>query len=146
MAGGGNGNGNDRNGIYDVNMTPLIDVSLVLVVILMVATPLALQSSISLQRAGSEAATETVESKPDTRIEVALEAEDRILVNGTEVPRAQLRPTVRALVAENPKAPVLVTCAGTVTHGTFVYALDEAKQAGAAQVAVVGGGKHAPSP
>ena len=31
MAGGG---GNDRNGIYDVNMTPLIDVSLVLVVIL----------------------------------------------------------------------------------------------------------------
>ena len=35
-------------GIFEVNMTPLIDVSLVLVVILMVATPLALQSSIAL--------------------------------------------------------------------------------------------------
>jgi biopolymer transport protein ExbD len=144
MAGGGSGN--DKQGIYEVNMTPLIDVSLVLVVILMVATPMALQSSISLQRAGSQAAQATVESKPETRIEVEIEAEDRILVNGTAVPRAALRATVKALVAAHPKAPVLVACAGAATHGTFVYALDEAKQAGAAHVAVVGGGKHAPAP
>ena len=35
-------------GIYEPNMTPLIDVSLVLVVILLVATPMALQSSIAV--------------------------------------------------------------------------------------------------
>ena len=35
------------DGIYDPNLTPLIDVSLVLVVILLVATPMALQSGIA---------------------------------------------------------------------------------------------------
>ena len=44
-------------GIFEVNMTPLIDVSLVLVVILMVATPLALQSSIALGTARSAGRT-----------------------------------------------------------------------------------------
>ena len=38
-------------GIHEPNMTPLIDVSLVLVVILMVATPMAFQSGIAVQSA-----------------------------------------------------------------------------------------------
>jgi biopolymer transport protein ExbD len=44
-----------ESGSYEPNMTPLIDVSLVLVVILMVATPLALQSSIGVSRAANGA-------------------------------------------------------------------------------------------
>ena len=38
-------------GIYDPNLTPLIDVCLVLVVILLVATPMTLQSGITVSRA-----------------------------------------------------------------------------------------------
>ena len=38
--------GRRQTGIFEPNMTPLIDVSLVLVVILMVATPMAFQSAI----------------------------------------------------------------------------------------------------
>jgi len=46
--------GNKRDsGIYDVNMTPLIDVSLVLVVILMVAMPMILQSGIAVRNAAA---------------------------------------------------------------------------------------------
>jgi biopolymer transport protein ExbD len=44
---------NDSN--HDVNMTPLIDVSLVLVVMLLLATPLAFESSIDVKNAAQAA-------------------------------------------------------------------------------------------
>jgi biopolymer transport protein ExbD len=123
------------SGIYDVNMTPLIDVSLVLVVILMVATPMALQSSITVQNAAaSKAAVENV-PKPE-RVVIQIVAEDSILVNQTPVRRHELRSALRALLTG--KGEVLVHCSGRVTHGTFVSVLDEAKQSGAAQIAVLG--------
>ena len=43
----------DEEGMSDVNMTPLIDVSLVLVVILLLATPLAFESSFGVRKATS---------------------------------------------------------------------------------------------
>lgn len=134
MAGGSSGN--DSKGIYEPNMTPLIDVSLVLVVILMVATPMALQSSIALSRqAASEQPAEVV-PPPSQRLHIDIEAEDRIMVNGELVARealqAHLRPQVRK------ETPVIVRCASAVTHGTFVFVLDEAKQSGAESIAIVG--------
>jgi biopolymer transport protein ExbD len=132
MAGGA---GNDSKGIYEPNMTPLIDVSLVLVVILMVATPMALQSSIALQRQAQNAAPVQA-PPPDRRITIDVEAEDRILVNGEPVAREALRATIRPRVGA--ETPVIVRCAADVTHGTFVYVLDEAKQGGAQSIAVVG--------
>jgi len=128
--------GNDSKGIYDVNMTPLIDVSLVLVVILLVATPMALQSSITLQKSGGnpQAAVAPVAQ----RITIAVESETDVLVNGVAVPRAELRAHLRPLLAAGTQGPVVVLCAPEVTHGTFVNVLDEAKQSGAGEIAVVG--------
>jgi biopolymer transport protein ExbD len=60
-------------GIHDPNLTPLIDVSLVLVVILLVATPFALQSGIGVARApqsgktGAAFATRGSRSRSSTR-------------------------------------------------------------------------------
>jgi biopolymer transport protein TolR len=132
MAGGA---GNDSKGIYEPNMTPLIDVSLVLVVILMVATPMALQSSIALQRQAQNAAP-VQPPPPDRRLTIDVEAEDRFFVNGEPVAREALRATIRPRVGA--ETPVIVRCAADVTHGTFVYVLDEAKQGGAQSIAVVG--------
>ena len=127
----------NATGIYDVNMTPLIDVSLVLVVILMVATPMALQSSITVQNAAaSKAAVEDV-ARPE-RVEVRIVSEDSLLVNLSPVPRRELGSALRSLLPAGGKGEVVVRCAGAVTHGTFVGVLDEAKQCGAARIAVLG--------
>jgi biopolymer transport protein ExbD len=133
MAGG---TGNDSKGIYDVNMTPLIDVSLVLVVILLVATPMALQSSITLQRSGGN--TQAALPPVAERIIVEVESETQVTVNGQAVEPKDLRRTLHPLLASAAPGPVIVRCAPDVTHGTFVYVLDEAKQSGAAEIAVVG--------
>jgi biopolymer transport protein ExbD len=123
------------SGIYDVNMTPLIDVSLVLVVILMVATPMALQSSITVQNAAASQAAVESTPKPQ-RVEIEIVTEDSLLVNRAPVARSELRSALRALLTG--KGEVIVRCAGRVTHGTVVGVLDEAKQCGAAQIAVLG--------
>ena len=132
MAGGTHENG---KGIYEPNMTPLIDVALVLVIILMVATPMALQSSIALQR--QAASGQPVQAPPPAaRLLIDVEAEDRILVNGEPVAREALRATLAPRIGG--ETPVIVRCAPEVTHGTFVYVLDEAKQGGAQSIAIVG--------
>jgi biopolymer transport protein ExbD len=125
------------DGIHDPNMTPLIDVSLVLVVILMVATPLALQSGIAVQAAARSSRAAKPEEKVE-RIEVSVKADGLVEVNHHAIPRDSLSGALRPLIASSPTGTVVVQCADGVAHGTFVGVLDEARQLGATHIAVVG--------
>ena len=124
--------------IHEVNMTPLIDVSLVLVVILMVATPMAFQSSIGVQRAAQAGKTAMTAVKAE-RVEITILSADSVFVNKTVVPRASLSLLLKPLIQLSPSKTVIVRCSDQVPHGAFVSILDEAKQCGAANIAVVGG-------
>jgi len=126
-----------QTGINEPNMTPLIDVSLVLVVILMVATPMAFQSSIAVSRAAANG--KLAEIARTEWVEVNIIAPDRILVNRQEVTPDGLGAVLATRLGESATRRVLVRCADTVPHATFVTVLDEAKSAGANSIAVVGG-------
>lgn len=127
----------DSQGIYDPNMTPLIDVSLVLVVILMVATPMALQSSIMVQKSAASARADAQKARIE-RVEVTVVSPESLVVNRHTVERAQFRSTVAPLLAESSTRSVAVRCRKGVTHGTFVGVLDELKEMGADKIAVQG--------
>jgi biopolymer transport protein ExbD len=118
-----------------VNVTPLIDVSLVLVVMLLLATPLAYESSIGVNRT-DPTARKSQQVEETERVEVSILSEDEVRVNRTTLPRAELEGTLRPLLAGTVPPPVVVKCADDVTHGTFVSVLDEAKTSGAAEIAV----------
>jgi biopolymer transport protein ExbD len=124
-------------GIFEVNMTPLIDVSLVLVVILMVATPMAFQSSIAVKSAAASGKAARLSSRAEW-IEVSILGEDSVRVNRVVVPRAALEAEIAPLIAESPTRQVVVRCDDHVTHGTFVAVLDAARSAGATHLAVMG--------
>jgi len=124
-------------GIFDVNMTPLIDVSLVLVVILMVATPMALQSSIALGTARPAGHRGTHE-QPLERIRIAVLSDDSVQVGGDVVPRAELPRVLGPLLSSSASREVVVRCADGVAHGVFVDVLDEARALGASRLTVVG--------
>ena len=126
-----------ETGIHEPNMTPLIDVSLVLVVILMVATPMAFQSSIAVSRASASGAK--ADPARTEWIEVTILSADTVLLNRDEIPRADLAPILEVRLKESATRRVLVRCADDVPHATFVSVLDDAKAAGAAGIAVVGG-------
>jgi biopolymer transport protein ExbD len=126
-----------ERGIFEVNMTPLIDVSLVLVVILMVATPLAFQSSIALNTASASGRSAKHVDRSE-RIELELLADGRVRVNKDVVARDALAGALTPLLAASATRIVVVRCEDGVTHGAFVTVVDEAKSLGAGQVAVVG--------
>ena len=125
-----------QEGIHEPNMVPLIDVSLVLVVILLVATPMALQSGIAVSRAASSG--RKAQPARTERVEVSILAADSVLVNRLLVPRPALGARLRALLESSATRQVVVRCADAVPHGEFVAVLDEAKAQGAAAIAVVG--------
>lgn len=125
------------DGIYEPNMTPLIDVSLVLVVILMVATPLAFQSGIAVQAASKSGSAAAPTARVE-RIELRVLAGGRVRVNHESVSRDSLGAVLQPLLAASPSGLVVVQCDDGVAHGDFVSVLDEARHQGAARIAVVG--------
>ena len=123
-------------GIHEPNVVPLIDVSLVLVVILLVATPMMLQSGIAVSRASSSG--RKAQPTHTERIEVNIVGKDSIVVNKLMVSQSTLGFRVRTLLQASATRQVVVRCADQVAHGDFVAVLDEVKAQGAAQIAVVG--------
>jgi biopolymer transport protein TolR len=127
-----------EEGIFEPNMTPLIDVSLVLVVILMVATPLAFQSSISVQRAAQAARRAAIVASAE-RVEITILSQETVLVNRNQIPRSSLSALLKPLLDVSSSKVVVVRCEDGVSHGAFVGVLDDAKSCGATQIAVIGG-------
>jgi biopolymer transport protein ExbD len=124
-------------GIHDPNLTPLIDVSLVLVVILLVATPMALQSGIAVSHAS--ASGKAGPTTPVARTEITVLDDTRVQVNRVVVTRQDLAATLAPLLKSSSTGEVVVRCEGeNVSHGAFVSVLDEAKHCGAVRIAVVG--------
>jgi biopolymer transport protein TolR len=123
------------DGIYDINMTPLIDVSLVLVVILMVATPLAFQSSIAVRTASAAGRAAEEVARAD-RVELRLLGDGTIEVNRVRIEGAALADALRPLLAGSASGLVVVHADDAVSHGAFVHAIDVARTVGARQIAV----------
>jgi len=127
----------EGDGSNEINMTPLIDVSLVLVVMLLLAAPLAFESSIAVRE--SKAAARTGETKRDIeRVEISVVSEDHVRVNGVLIPRAELMKELHAVFEDSGQRFVVVDCRDNVSHSAFVDVLDQAALVGAANIAVVG--------
>jgi biopolymer transport protein ExbD len=123
--------------LYDANVVPLIDVSLVLVVILLVATPLAFQSSFLVNSATASARSAAREAEED-RVEITVHTNGDVTVNRQRVNANLLSPALKDALRGSASRLVIVRCEDAVAHGTFVHAIDEARRHGAARIAVVG--------
>ena len=126
-----------NGGIHEINMTPLIDVSLVLVVMLLLLTPLAFESSIAVRRA-VESAKASEKRLKEERIELTVVSEDSVLVNRAMVARGELSGVLKPMLDGRTDRRVVIACTDRVTHGVFVDVLDQVKVSGAGEIAVLG--------
>ncbi len=124
-------------GIHEINMTPLIDVSLVLVIMLLLLTPLAFESSIAIRKATASAKASEKKLKEE-RIELSVVSEDSILVNRAHIARGELAGTLRPMLESKTDRRVVIECSDQVSHGVFVDVLDQVKLCGAGEIAVLG--------
>ncbi len=127
----------DDQGLREINMTPLIDVSLVLVVMLLLATPLTFESSIAVHKAAISA-QEANKVDKEERIELRVISEESVQVNRSLVDRAGLVETLRPLLETSSPGQVIVACEDSVSHRAFVDVLDKAKICGATNISVIG--------
>jgi biopolymer transport protein ExbD len=133
----GNSKPEKNGGIHEINMTPLIDVSLVLVVMLLLLTPLAFESSIAVRKAAKSAKSSEKKLKEE-RIEISVVSENDVRVNRETVPRSELSGVLGPMLSSRTDRRVVIECGDHIRHGVFVDVLDQVKLCGAGEIAVLG--------
>lgn len=126
--------GNQGGGLFaDINITPLTDIFLVLLIIFMVATAVTIESAahVNLPRVKTPAAKQ----KPEGVV-VSYTADHRIYVNQKEVTQKSLEPALHDALRGSPKKLVVFEGDPRVILGDMVRILDIAKEAGAARIGV----------
>lgn len=115
----------------EINITPLTDIFLVLLIIFMVSSAAMVESGakISLPEVDSTA------SQP-REITVSVTPDQQIFVNNVLTPYEQLETTLQALIAARPDIPVVLEGDRDVLFGEAVKILSIAQKAGASQVAI----------
>jgi biopolymer transport protein TolR len=118
---------------WQINMTPMIDVLLVLLIISMVIQPV-LQRGIEVQVPPVEERPE--ETAPD-QITLEIRAGPDYLINGIPVAPAELRAQIRSIFEERPRKVLFVKGSEDILYGDVVRAVDAARGAGIEVVGLV---------
>jgi len=121
----------DRRMLSDINVTPLVDVMLVLLIIFMVTTPM-LQRGTDVQLPQAEQS----EPKEEERITLTLTHEGRLYLNNQEIPRVSLRDRLIALT-RNRERVVHFRGDAQVPYGLVIEVLDALKAAGIETVGMI---------
>jgi biopolymer transport protein ExbD len=128
----------DEKATNGINITPLIDVSLVLVLVFMVTAPLSAIYSINVRK---ETLKKYGLSKPQENIRVHLtENGPRVLDEKNReqaVPAEKLGIVMRQMIQLSPTGNVMLQVDRAVPHGQTVWVLDLSKQNGAADVSLL---------
>jgi biopolymer transport protein TolR len=121
----------DRRLLSEINVTPLVDVMLVLLVIFMVTTPM-LQRGTDVQLPQAQYS----EVKEEERINLTLTQDGRVFVNAQEVPRGNLKDRLMALTRAGQRV-VHFRGDAQVPYGLVIEVMDALKGAGIETVGMI---------
>jgi len=124
----------------DINVTPLCDVMLVLLIIMMIVAPL-LQQGVSVQL---PKASNTVD-KPETQGQtvVAIAKDKSMYVNAKPVQEAEMAQRINELLENSKEKIVLIKADTEVEYGAVMAAMDQLRQAGIEDIGLITDPKNA---
>ncbi|HVR00980.1 MAG TPA: biopolymer transporter ExbD [Polyangia bacterium] len=132
MAGTMPSGGSRARTIAAINVTPLVDVVLVLLVILMVASTYIVAQTLKVQLPRAKS-TDGTADKP-TKVEILKDG--KLRWNEVPVQEAELPEKLKAAVEADPEVSLVVSADKEVQHGNVVHILDLAKLAGVVKFAI----------
>jgi biopolymer transport protein TolR len=131
------GNGNRLIGRYrpmsEINVTPLVDVMLVLLVVFMVAAPL-LTVGVPVDLPQTQAPPITEPKEP---LVITINVEGRIFIQESEVPTEALVPRLGAITGNNPDALLYVRGDKTLNYGRVLEVMSLVSTAGFHKVSLI---------
>lgn len=126
--------GNDNRLMSDINVTPFVDVMLVLLIIFMVAAPMMTQGvDVSLP----ESVAGAIAVDDDEPFYVTIKGEGEIYINDFPVDEDRLGPKLTALLAERPGTRVFLRADKTISYGAVVRVMAEIKTSGVEKLGMV---------
>jgi biopolymer transport protein TolR len=134
--------GHRRAPMAEINVTPLVDVMLVLLIIFMVTAPL-LVSGVPVELPKSRA--KQVEL-PDEPLDITVDSEGKVYVDGEAVPQTDLPRRLQAVAAEQtPDSPRKIMLRGdtSIAYGNMMRVMGELNRAGLNSVTMVTQGSSA---
>ena len=135
LGGGGSRRGQRRSHrpMADINVTPMVDVMLVLLVIFMVTAPL-LSTGVPLELPKTSAGELKGDDKP---ISVSIKADGTVWLQDTQVEVADLAARLKAITAEKPDTTIFVRGDGGVNYGRIAEVLSTLSAAGFGKLSLV---------
>lgn len=123
---------NDDEPIADINVVPLVDIILVVLIIFMVTAPMIMKPSINVNLPKAASGDETVPSK----LNIVVTADGQVLLNGTPASPEQVSATATDELAKNPDVQAIISADKDVPHGRVISTLDLVKSAGVKKFAI----------
>ena len=121
-----------RGIIAEINVTPLVDIMLVLLIIFMLTAHLIARQAIEIELPHASQST----AAPPTTLAITLKADGALFLNDRPVTPAALRDAIRDAVARDPRTQAIVAGDKRVSHGRVVWVLDTVKSLGITQFAI----------
>ena len=120
----------------DINVTPMVDVMLVLLIIFMVITPM-LQKGVSVNLAKTDNPIQMPEADKEDSLIVAIMHDGRIYLNSDEVTAESLTDKVKDELAKRSDKRIFVKADATARYGAVVSVVDDVRSAGVDQLGLL---------
>ncbi|HEY1257106.1 MAG TPA: biopolymer transporter ExbD [Terracidiphilus sp.] len=125
-------NGKTQSSLAEINITPLVDVVLVLLIIFMITAPV-LQSGIEV----AVPKTRTVREITEQRLVVTIDREQQVFLGDQPINVHELAKRLRQPGADDAKKVIYLRADERVPFGAFASVMDAVKQAGITNISIV---------
>jgi biopolymer transport protein TolR len=123
----------DRGTMSQINVTPLVDVMLVLLIIFMVTAPMMQQGvQVNLPKADTKGLT-----APEEALIVSIDKSGTLFINSNAVKAGELRPKLEEMFAKRTKKEVFLKADKDVPYGDVVRAMADIKGAGVERLGMI---------
>ena len=126
------GRGGRQRALSDINITPLVDVVLVLLIIFMLTAPI-IQSGIEVD----VPKTRTVKEVTEERVVVSIDKAQRVYIGNDPVNIHELGAKLHGKVRDPQRQSIYVRADAEVPFGVFATVMDAVKQSGITNVSIV---------
>jgi len=126
--------GNQEDSISGINVTPLVDITLVLLIIFIATSATLVKAELGIKLPKQAAPSE--ETKPPLVLVIKIDAQSKININGKDVPRAELQEVFKKAKSQDERVSAQISPDSKTKYNAVVQVVDAVREAQIKQFAL----------